>query len=114
MFAQKVMVYVSTAGTLCFMLALNVVLRIAHLFSPTLAKKVVLRVSEKTTMTQNPNFKYEDWGLTFASKKFIKTGAHYLWLSLGQEAFEGRDAPDSPVVTMAGEKSSIRKFMKGA
>lgn len=114
MFAQKVMVYVSTAGTLCFMLAFNLVLWIMHHFSPTLAKKVVLRVGEKTTMPQNPNFKYEDWGLTFASKNFIKTASYHLWLSLGQEAFNGGDAPDSPVVSMAGEKSSIRKFMKGA
>lgn len=114
MFAQKVMVYVSTAGTLCFMLALNLVLRIVHLFSPTLAKKVILRVGEKTTMTQNPNFKYEDWGLTFASMTFIKAVFYHQWMLLGQEAFEGGDAPDSPVVTMTGEKSSIRKFMKGA
>lgn len=113
MFAQKVMVYLSTGGTFCFMLGVNLIIRIIRLISPNLAKKIILRIGEKTTMTQNPNFSYEDWGLTFSSMKFVKTASYHLWLSLGQEAFEGADAPDSPVVSMEGKRTSICKYMKG-
>ncbi len=96
------------------MIGINVTTRIVHFISPSLAKKIILRMGEKVTMTQNPNFKYEDWGLTFISLKFIKTASKHMWLSLGQEAFEGEEAPDSPVVTMEGEKTSIFKYLKGA
>lgn len=114
MLAQKVMVYVSTAGMFCFMLIMNISINILHLLSPSLAKSIAMRVGEKATMTQNPNFKYDDWGLTFGSMNFVKAVCHNMWLSLGQEAFEGGQAPDSPVVLMNGEKSSIGKFVKGA
>lgn len=94
------------------MVCLNITLRIVHCISPNLAKKVILSVGETTTMPQNPKFRYEDWGLTFMSLSFIKTATMHMWLSLGQEAFEGGVAPDSPVFTMDGRKSSIHKFMK--
>lgn len=113
MFAQKVMMYLSIGGTFFFMLGVNLTLAITHLISPNLAKKIILKLGEKTTMTQNPNFKYEDWGLTFFSGKFVRTASYHMWLSLGQEAFEGADAPDSPVVSMEGKRTSICKYMKG-
>lgn len=114
MLAQKAMVYLSTVGMFCFMLIANISINVVRLLSPSLAKSIAIRVGEKSTMTQNPKFKYEDWGLTFGSMNFVKAVCHNLWLSLGQEAFEGGKAPDSPVVLMNGERSSVGKFAKGA
>ncbi|KAM7388362.1 hypothetical protein PAMP_024540 [Pampus punctatissimus] len=112
MFLQKLMVYFSTACLFCFLVGFNFVLRIMHFMSPSFTKKYILRMGEKITMTQNPKFKYEDWGPTFKSSSFIKTASRHMWLSLGQEAFVGGEAPDSLVVTMEGEKTSICKFFK--
>uniref|UniRef100_A0A3B4Y2H8 Iodothyronine deiodinase n=1 Tax=Seriola lalandi dorsalis TaxID=1841481 RepID=A0A3B4Y2H8_SERLL len=112
MFLQKLLLYFSTACVFCYMIALNIIVRIMHFVSPSLTKKQILRMGEKITMTQNPNFKYEDWGPTFKSFKFIKTASLHMWLSLGQEAFVGEEAPDSPVVTMDGDKTSVCKFLK--
>lgn len=114
MLLQKVSIYLSTMGLFCYMLILNAVLWILNLVAPALAKKIALKMGEKVTMTQNPRFKYEDWGLTFASAAFVRTVSRHLWLSLGQEAFEGLEAPDSPVVTMERKRTSIGAFMKGA
>ncbi|TWW57822.1 Type I iodothyronine deiodinase [Takifugu flavidus] len=112
MLLQKLAMYLSTAGLFCFMITLNVVLWILNIVAPALAKKITLKMGEKATMTQNPLFKYEDWGLTFASTALVKTASRHMWLSLGQEAFAGLEAPDSPVVTMERKRSSIGEFMK--
>lgn len=111
---HKAAVYLSAAGMLCYTLVLNGVLRILQLVWPALAKKIVLKLGEKVTMTQNPRFKYEDWGATFASAAFVKAVFCNIWWSLGQEAFVGLEAPDSPVVTMEKKRTSIGHFMKGA
>lgn len=114
MWAQKAMVYISTTGTFCFLLLVNISISVVRLLSPGLAKSIVMRLGEQSTMAQNPNFKYEDWGLTFGSMNFVKAVSHSMWLSLGQEAFQGGEAPDSPVVLLSGAKSSIGKFVRGA
>lgn len=111
---RKVAVYLSTAGMLCCMLVRTGILWILQHVSPALAKKIILKMGERVTMTQNPRFKYEDWGLTFASVAFLKAATHHVWLSLGQEAFVGLEAPDSAVVTMDKQRTSIGEFMKGA
>lgn len=113
MLARRVLVYVSTAGTFCYMLLMTISINVLRLLSPSLAKSIVMRIGEQSTMARNPNFKYEDWGRTFGSMNALKAVGQSLWMSLGQEAFEGGEAPDSPVVRMNGEKSSIGKFAKG-
>uniref|UniRef100_A0A3Q4MQW8 Iodothyronine deiodinase n=1 Tax=Neolamprologus brichardi TaxID=32507 RepID=A0A3Q4MQW8_NEOBR len=79
MFLQKVLLYLSTACMFCYMLGLFLMLAILQFFSPSLAKKFILRMGEKITMTQNPRFNYEDWGLTFMSLAFIKTASFHMW-----------------------------------
>uniref|UniRef100_A0A3Q3KW99 Iodothyronine deiodinase n=1 Tax=Mastacembelus armatus TaxID=205130 RepID=A0A3Q3KW99_9TELE len=114
MFFQKLMVYFSTACMFCYMIGFNLTVRIMHFIMPSLTKKHILRMGEKITMTQNPKFRYEDWGPTFKSFQFIKAASRHMWLSLGQEAFLDGDAPDSSVFTMDGRKTSICKYLKGA
>ncbi|KAL7397449.1 hypothetical protein ABVT39_022324 [Epinephelus coioides] len=109
---HRLMVYLSTACMFCYMIGVTLIVSILHFISPSLTKKLVLKMGEKSTMTQNPNFKYEDWGLTFGSMNFIKVASYHMWMSLGQAAFEGGDAPDTPVVTMEGKKTSIGKYLK--
>lgn len=110
---HRLMVYLTTAWLFVFMIAFNLIVLIIRCISPSLAKKLILKMGEKSTMTQNPNFKYEDWGLTFGTFTFIKTALQHLWLLLGQDAFVGGEAPDTPVVTMEGKKTSICKYLKG-
>ncbi|TDH08431.1 hypothetical protein EPR50_G00097740 [Perca flavescens] len=112
MYLQRLMVYLSTTCMFCYMIGINIIILIMRYISPSLTKKILLKMGEKTTMTQNPNFKYEDWGQTFGSVIFFKTVSQYMWLSLGQEAFLGGDAPDTPVVNMEGKNTSVFKYLK--
>ncbi|KAI9547629.1 hypothetical protein NQZ68_014895 [Dissostichus eleginoides] len=109
---NRLMVYFTTACIFCFMVGVNIILGIMLYVSPRLAKKLILKLGERVTMTQNPSFKFEDWGPTFGSFMFFKTASHHLWLSLGQEAFVGGEAPDTDVVSMEGTKSRISRFVK--
>ncbi|XP_061636219.1 type I iodothyronine deiodinase isoform X2 [Phyllopteryx taeniolatus] len=110
MFVQKVLLYVRTGSMLLYVLCWNVVLRAVHLISPALAKKAILKMNERTTMNKNPSFTYDDWGPTFLTHAFVKTAAGHMWASLGQKAFVGGRAPDSPVVSMDEQQSSICNF----
>lgn len=97
----------------CFSLVNVLFMRVLFLVWPAMAKNLMLKIGEKATMTQNPKFKFEDWGFSFTSFAFIKSIYDNLWLSLGQEAFVGCDAPDSQVVNMEGKQSTLLKYLNG-
>lgn len=90
------------------------VFNILFFISPSFAKNQILKLGEKFQMTSNTKIKFEDWGPTFKSVEFLRSALSGALLSLGQEAFAGEEAPDAPVVTMDGERTSIRRFIKGA
>lgn len=113
MIIRKLMVYMTTLFMFCGVVVNALLLRLLNFITPSLTKKILLKMGERTTMTQNPKFKYEDWAPTLSSPTFVKTVWGHLWLSLGQEAFVGGEAPDSPVVTLEGKKSSIFKYLNG-
>lgn len=110
---QKLLVYLSTVVMICYAILQMSLVKLMSIISPGLAKTILLKLGEKCTMTQNPKFKYEDWAPTFFSTVFIKTVFTVSWCSLGLEAFEGYTAPDTPVYTMDGQKTSILRFLKG-
>uniref|UniRef100_A0A3B3D3K6 Iodothyronine deiodinase n=1 Tax=Oryzias melastigma TaxID=30732 RepID=A0A3B3D3K6_ORYME len=110
---SRLRLYLWAAGMLGYLLTLSVTLRSLQLVSPASVRKLLLRMGEKMSMTQNPRFRFEDWGPTFLSAAFIKAAFANVCLSLKQEAFVGGAAPDSPVVTMDRERTSILGFMKG-
>ena len=113
MFLQRLTAYCLVIGKFCFMVGITLIIQILRLICPSLANKIVLKMGESSTMTQNPNFKFEDWAQTFGSKEYIKFAFRRLWMNLGQEAFVGGEAPDSPVVTMKREKTNICKYLNG-
>ena len=113
MILRKPRVYLDSICMIFFGTVSVCVLAVLRLISPRLAKKITIKVAERSTMPHNPLFKYEDWGPTFASFTFLKSIVGNAWHKLGQEAFVGAKAPDTPVVTLEGDKSSILNFMKG-
>ncbi|CAB1324663.1 unnamed protein product [Coregonus sp. 'balchen'] len=108
----KLSIYLSMPCLFCFAFMQFMFLSLLNLISRSLTKKVILKMGEKVTMTQNPKFKYEDWGPTFMSWNFIKTILGHMWTNVGQEAFVGNNAPDSPVVTLEGKRTSIYNYLK--
>lgn len=110
---RKVCVYVSAVAMILFAIVQLCLLKLLSIISPGLMKKIHLKMGEKSTMTQNPKFKYEDWGPSFFSPVFIKTVLSVNWCSLGLEAFEGFAAPDTALFTLDGQKTSILRFLKG-
>lgn len=110
---RKLSVYVAAATMILFAIAQMTLLKLLSFVSPGLMRKIHLKMGEKSTMTQNPKFRYEDWGPTFFSLRFIKTVLSVNWCSLGLEAFEGHAAPDTAIFTLDGQKTSIHRFLKG-
>ena len=113
MILQKLWIYLSL-GCLFLSAILNAfVIRVLLVVWPALAKKRLLKMGEQCTMTQNPKFRFEDWGHSFTTFCSLKTIFKHMWLSLGQEAFVGWEAPDSQVVTLEGKTSTILKHLNG-
>lgn len=110
---RKLFLYVSAVAMILFAITQMTLLKLLSFVSPGLMKKIHLKMGQKSTMTQNPKFKYEDWGPTFFSLTFIKTVFSVNWCSLGLEAFEGYAAPDTALFTLDGQKTSIHRFLKG-
>lgn len=110
---RKLLVYLSAVAMICYAIVQMSLLKLISIISPGLAKTILLKLGKNFTMTQNPKFKYEDWGPTFFSPVFVKTVFTVNWCSIGVEAFEGYTAPDTPVYTMHGRKTSVYRFLKG-
>ncbi len=110
---RKLSVYLSAVAMIIFAVVQITLLKLLSFVSPGLMRKIHLKMGEKVTMTQNPKFRYEDWGPTFFSLTFIKTVLSVNWCSLGLEAFEGHAAPDTALFTLDGQRTSIRSFHKG-
>uniref|UniRef100_A0A8B9TPB2 Iodothyronine deiodinase n=1 Tax=Anas platyrhynchos TaxID=8839 RepID=A0A8B9TPB2_ANAPL len=70
---------------------------------PNTMKRHILKQGEKSRMNQNPKFSYENWGPTFFSFQYL----------LFDEAYEGRPAPNTPVVTSQGDVRHLFDFMRG-
>ncbi|GCC33099.1 hypothetical protein chiPu_0011566, partial [Chiloscyllium punctatum] len=66
----------------------------------------------KTTMTQNPKFKYEDWGPTFFSFRFLKVVMQNLIMSYGDDAFKGYPAPNTRVIDLENKEHKLLDFAK--
>lgn len=109
---QRLIVYLTSILLVFYMLMQTLVLRMLSIVAPGLAKRILLKLGERVTMTQNPKFKYEDWGPTFATLTCVKSALGHLWISLGDEAFVGDRAPNTPVVTLDGRKGQIYDFLK--
>ncbi|CAL8253425.1 unnamed protein product [Merluccius merluccius] len=113
MILERLWVHLSLACLFCGALLQVFILRVLVVVRPSAAQKWLLKLGEMCTMAQNPRFRFEDWAPTFTSFASIRAIGAHLWLSLGQEAFVGGEAPDSPVVTLEGNRSSILKHVNG-
>uniref|UniRef100_A0AAY4BDJ7 Iodothyronine deiodinase n=1 Tax=Denticeps clupeoides TaxID=299321 RepID=A0AAY4BDJ7_9TELE len=109
----RLVVLLSSLFFLCFVSLQTLFLVALSFFSPSLTRRIIVKQGEKTTMSRNPKFRYEDWGPTFMTWTFVRTVAVNLWTSLGQDAFVGEKAPDSALITLDGHKKSVYSFLKG-
>lgn len=82
------------------------------LLFPQTLRKIVLKAGLKSTMTQNPKFKYEDWGPTFFTLEFVKTTFKHLLVSMGDEAFKGAFAPNTRVIDFDNKEHNVLDFLK--
>uniref|UniRef100_A0A8B9B7J7 Iodothyronine deiodinase n=1 Tax=Anser brachyrhynchus TaxID=132585 RepID=A0A8B9B7J7_9AVES len=80
---------------------------------PNTMKRHILKQGEKSRMNQNPKFSYENWGPTFFSFQYLLFVLKVKWKRLEDEAYEGRPAPNTPVVTSQGDVRLLFDFMRG-
>lgn len=82
------------------------------LLFPQTLRKIVLKAGLKSTMTQNPKFKYEDWGPTIFTMEFVKTVFKHLLVNMGDEAFKGAFAPNTRVIDFDNKEHNVLDFLK--
>ncbi|KAI1889242.1 hypothetical protein AGOR_G00177130 [Albula goreensis] len=111
---RKLLVYLYSLCLVFFVFLQTLFLKTLSVISPELTKKVLLKMGEGVTMTQNEKFKLEDWGPTFYTWTFVKTVLQHTWKSVGEEAFVGYPAPDTPLYTLDGKKTSMSQFYEGS
>ncbi|GCB76503.1 hypothetical protein scyTo_0015503, partial [Scyliorhinus torazame] len=104
--------YVKALIIIVYVCVQTVIGKIMLLLFPEIVKKLVLKSGLKTSMTQNPKFKYEDWGPTFFSLRFVKTVARSLIMNCADEAFKGSPAPNTRVVDLENKEHKVLDFVK--
>ncbi|MBN3313301.1 IOD1 deiodinase, partial [Atractosteus spatula] len=110
---ERLKVYLFSTFLVFVVFAQSLFFKIVSVVSPTLTKTILLKLGERSTMTQNPKFRYEDWGPTFYQLAFPKAVLAFLRKSIRDEAFVGHPAPDTAVLTLEREKTSVCSFMRG-
>ncbi|KAG9466163.1 hypothetical protein GDO78_017104 [Eleutherodactylus coqui] len=96
-----------------FSLFLYVVVGKIFMFLAPQTMKTLLKSRFEMTGAQVPKFRYEDWGPTVFTFKFLWSVLQIMWLRLEDEAFLGQPAPNTPVVDMNGELHYIWDFFRG-
>ncbi|XP_078417764.1 type I iodothyronine deiodinase isoform X3 [Cetorhinus maximus] len=105
-------VYVETLTLVLYLCVQTLIGKVMLLFFPETVKRFVLKMGLKTTMSQNPKFKYEDWGPTFFTFRFVKVAARHLLMNCGDEAFKGLSAPNTRVIDLENKEHKVLDFVK--
>ncbi|XP_037356460.1 type I iodothyronine deiodinase isoform X2 [Talpa occidentalis] len=79
---------------------------------PRRVKQQLLARSQKTGMTKNPHFSYENWGPTFFSTQYFWFILKVYWQRLEDSTKQGGLAPNCPVVCLSGQTCNIWDFMQ--
>uniref|UniRef100_K7F4T0 Iodothyronine deiodinase n=1 Tax=Pelodiscus sinensis TaxID=13735 RepID=K7F4T0_PELSI len=79
---------------------------------PETMKRHILKRGQKSSISKNPKFSYENWGPTFFSFKYLLFVLKVKWKRLEDEAFEGHNAPNTPVADFSNEIHHILDFMQ--
>ncbi|CAM5162688.1 unnamed protein product [Natator depressus] len=79
---------------------------------PEMMKRYILKQGQKSSIGINPKFSYENWGPTFFSLKYLLFVLKVKWKKLEDEAFEGHNAPNTPVANFRDEMHHILDFMQ--
>ncbi|KAL7884554.1 hypothetical protein AOLI_G00073240 [Acnodon oligacanthus] len=110
---RRLGVYVSSVFMLLLLLGQFCALNLLSVLSPALARRIMLRLGERSTMSLNPRFRYEDWAPSFTTPRFLEAVLRGCWSCLGDSAFVGHRAPDCPLITLEGGRTSVHQFIRG-
>uniref|UniRef100_W5KCU8 Iodothyronine deiodinase n=2 Tax=Astyanax mexicanus TaxID=7994 RepID=W5KCU8_ASTMX len=110
---RRLKVYLSSIYMLHLLLFQFCVLNLLVVLAPGLARRIMLRLGVKSTMALNPLFRFEDWAPSFTTARFLLAVLRGCWSCFGDSAFVGFRAPDTPLITMKGDKTSVHQFIRG-